>query len=646
MTDLILLIPLFPFLGFLANGTVALQKARGQGFVSYGTISMVACLMPFLSFLVSLWAFFTLATSSVSEIALPHILDWMVLDQFKLQFGFLIDHLSSVMLLVVTGVGTLIHIYSTGYMKTDEGYAKYMAYLNLFLFFMLILVLGDSLVLLFVGWEGVGLCSYLLIGFWFTDAAKAQAGKKAFIVNRVGDFGFMLGMFLIVATFIGAYSSADQDLAQNFLSFAFLKNNVALLTPMATIITLLLFFGATGKSAQIPLYVWLPDAMAGPTPVSALIHAATMVTAGIYMIARLHFLFVLAPLTLNIIATIGLATAFFAALIGLTQYDIKKVLAYSTVSQLGYMFLALGVGGFSSAIFHVVTHAFFKACLFLGAGSVIHALHHEQDMRFMGGLWKKMPTTALTFLICTLAISGIPPLAGFFSKDEILYMTYINAPSRIYFWIGLLTAGITAFYMMRLFVYTFWGKTRYPHPEKIHESPKSMTFPLLVLAALACVAGFVGIPGYSLFNSWLSQLGQEIPHHIEGSALQEFHLMGISIAWTAFCSGLAFILYKKNLNFTHNIKQRLKSLYRLVYHKFRVDEIYQVLIINPIKTFSDFVLFRLIDRKIIDGLFIHGLAYSTRFFGRCFSALQTGLIGHYLLYLMIGLALLLVYFVK
>ncbi len=641
----IILIPLLPLLGFMLNGGIAFQRARGMGFVGTKTISIIACLMPLLAFALGVKAFLTLAAFGAPDaIKVPAILDWIVTAQFSVAFGFTIDHLSALMVLVVTGVGFLIHLYSVGYMKEDPGFPRYMAYLNLFLFFMLLLVMGDSLLLLFVGWEGVGLCSYLLIGFWFTDAAKAQAGKKAFIVNRIGDFGFMIGMFMIVTAFSSALASPT-EIATNFLSFETLAANKEMLAPSITLITLCLFFGATGKSAQIPLYVWLPDAMAGPTPVSALIHAATMVTAGIYMIARLSFLFAMAPLTLNVIAGVGLATAFFAALIGVTQYDIKKVLAYSTVSQLGFMFLALGMGGFSAAMFHVITHAFFKACLFLGAGSVIHGLHHEQDIRFMGGLFKKMPKTSITFLICVLAISGIPPFSGFFSKDEILYLTYAYAPCKSFYIVALLTAGITAFYMMRLFVYTFVGQCRNAHPEKIHESPWTMTLPLILLAILATVGGFMGIPHFSWLEGWLEFLGQKTPHHVEGF-LQETHLMIISTVWAAACSLTAYFLYRKNLNFADGLKKRFRRTYYLVANKFKIDELYNAVIITPIKAISEHVLFGFFDRKVIDGFLVEGAGFFAQFTGRCMSFLQSGVIGHYILFLILGLMAMLIYLVK
>lgn len=640
----ILAIPLLPLLGFVINGTLSLQQSRGKMGPQIKLTSVVACLMPFLSFLLALQAFFILKNNpELSSISAANVLDWMVLEDFSLKFGFLIDHLSSVMLLIITGVGSLIHLYSVGYMKADEAYSRYMSYINLFLFFMLMLVMGDSLVVLFVGWEGVGLCSYLLIGFWFTDVEKAVAGKKAFVANRIGDFAFLIGMFLIVATFAaGHIGSGEAD----FLSFSYLREHAHALLPVVTLITMCLLIGATGKSAQIPLYVWLPDAMAGPTPVSALIHAATMVTAGIYMIARLSFLFAMAPLTLNVVAIVGASTALLAALIAITQYDIKKVLAYSTVSQLGYMFLALGVGAYSAAIFHVMTHAFFKACLFLGSGSVIHSLHHEQDIRHMGGLLKKMPVTGWTFLVSTLAIAGLPGLSGFFSKDEILYMTFAN--ERILYWVALFTAGLTAFYMMRVFIYTFLGECRYHHPDKIHESPAVMTLPLVVLAALAAVGGYVGLPhilGHNYFGEWLGFLGQKTPHHIDGSTLQEGHLMLMSASWGIICMALALYVYLKNPAITKELKKSFGALYRLMSDKFRVDELYEFLFIRPIHRVSESFLFRIFDVKIVDGFLVHGFVDSSWFVMRSLSLAQSGLLSQYLLYLLLGLGFVVVYVV-
>jgi NADH-quinone oxidoreductase subunit L len=639
----IIAIPLLPLLGFLINGTSALIESRGGTGLAKKIVSFVACLLPLAAFALSLNAFLALKSHpTLAALSAPNVLDWMVLDQFSLSFGFSIDRLTSLMMLVVTGVGFLIHVYSTGYMHEDPAYSRYMSYINLFLFFMSLLVMADSLVLLFVGWEGVGLCSYLLIGFWFSDAEKAAAGKKAFVVNRIGDFAFLVGMFLIASTFAAVKAPVDVDFpaATNYLDFSYIAAHAGLLAPMATAICLCLFIGATGKSAQIPLYVWLPDAMAGPTPVSALIHAATMVTAGIYMVARLSFLFVLSPFAMNVVATVGLATAVLAALIAVTQYDIKKVLAYSTVSQLGFMVMALGVGAFSAAIFHVMTHAFFKACLFLGAGSVIHALHHEQDVRHMGGLLKKMPVTGVTFLVSTLAIAGVPPLSGFFSKDEILYMVYAKAPHPAFYWVALATAGLTAFYMTRVFVYAFLGETRYHHPDDIHESPWVMTLPLVILAILATVAGFIGLPhvfGENRLAEWLDVLGQKTPHHIKGSSLQETHLMAISAGWGMICIAASWFVFARAQRLADTAKKMLGPVYRLMSGKFRVDEFYDAAIVRPVKALSDAVLFKLVDVKLIDGLMVNGLADASRFLTRTLSAIQTGQVAAYLFYLLLGI---------
>lgn len=645
LQNFITLIPALPFLGFLINGFIALQQSRGKGFVGKGITSFVACLMPLLSFGIAVFVFWTLKSNpTVAAVAAPQLLDWMILDHFTLSFGLIIDHLSSVMTLIITGVGFLIHWYSTSYMHEDDAYARYMAYINLFLFFMLTLVMADSLVLLFVGWEGVGLCSYLLIGFWFTDSEKAQAGKKAFVVNRIGDFAFLLGMFLVAATLLPQVTDSE---APAVLSFSFITAHADWLLPLATPIALCLFFGATGKSAQIPLYVWLPDAMAGPTPVSALIHAATMVTAGIYLVARMGFLFLASPFALHVVLVIGLATAIVSALIAVTQFDIKKVLAYSTVSQLGFMVMALGVGGFSSAIFHVMTHAFFKACLFLGAGSVIHSLHHEQDIRHMGGLLKRMPITGITFLISTLAIAGVPPLSGFFSKDEILYLIYAHA-GPWYYTLALFAAGLTAFYMMRLFVYTFVGQTRAHHPNDIHESPLSMTVPLIVLAFLATIAGGLGLPhilGQNHLGEWLSFLGPAAPHHIENSVLQEKHLMLISAFWGLLCLGVSYLIFTRAHHITTRLKERCQGIYSCVNQKFKIDELYNALLVQPIKAISNHLLFKTVDVKLIDGFMVNGFGDVSQFMSRTFSAMQSGMIGTYLFYLFLGLCLMLGFFV-
>ncbi len=642
---LINLIPAFPLLGFLINSSFSLVGARRGKSFSEGLPALVGCILPMVSFAIALLTFFVLKSTPVNVIPAPNLFSWIATDLFTVNFSFAVDHLSSVMILIITGVGSLIHLYSVGYMKGDSGFARYFSYLNLFLFFMLLLVLGENLLVLFVGWEGVGLCSYLLIGFWFSDPAKAAAGKKAFIVNRIGDFGFLIGIFLILYAFFSQSQSTDT----NFLSFSFMAAHQQIFAPLATIITLALFFGATGKSAQIPLYIWLPDAMAGPTPVSALIHAATMVTAGVYMVARLHFLFALSPFTQHVIAAVGLATAFMAALIGLTQYDIKKVLAYSTVSQLGFMFLAIGAGSPPTAVFHLMTHAFFKACLFLGAGSVIHAAH-DQDIRNMGGFFRKMPITAITFLISTLAIAGVPPLAGFFSKDEILLWTYCDAPSKIYYWLAVLTAGLTAFYMFRLFTYTFLGKTRHPHPEHLHESPVVMTIPLMVLALLAIFGGFVGVPeilgGENQIGHWLSSYSFLIDEPFEISLAEMWRVMAISTLFPLCMGILSVILYSRNLNWAKNLKSRLGIFYRLVSDKFRVDEIYDFLFVRPLVFISRNLLWKGIDEKLVDGLMVHGGPSMATFSARMLSLLQSGVLGSYLVYLWLGLVVFLVMAVR
>ncbi|MCB1182440.1 NADH-quinone oxidoreductase subunit L [bacterium] len=490
-------IVLVPLLGAAVNGLLNRRLPRQVA-------GLLACAAVGISFALSLTVFLRLAGMPAEARFVNDIVTtWIGFGNLQVDLGFAMDPLSGVMALVVTGVGFLIHIYSLGYMSHDKGFPRFFTYLNLFIFAMMTLVLGENLLMLFVGWEGVGLCSYLLISFWFGEEANAAAGKKAFVVNRIGDFGFLLGMFVIGATLL-----PHLGVGEGLLSFRVLQAHAGTLAPAATLICLLLFVGATGKSAQIPLYIWLPDAMAGPTPVSALIHAATMVTAGVYMIARMNFLFVLAPTAMNVVAVVGAVTAIFAATIALTQNDIKKVLAYSTVSQLGYMMLACGVGAFAMGIFHVMTHAFFKALLFLGSGSVIHAMSDEQDMRVMGGLRKKLPVTFATFMVGTLALAGIFPLAGFFSKDEILWKTWSSGNTLLWA-LGFLGAGLTAFYMMRLVVLTFFGENRASAEVKhhIHESPATMTMPLVILAVLSVVGGWVGIPhfmgGGAHFEQWL-----------------------------------------------------------------------------------------------------------------------------------------------
>ena len=537
MYNLVTLIPLFPLLGFLILGLFGNKISKSlAGIIASGAI--------FISFALSVYLFVELIKAPKENSSFTYdVLDWIKAGNFSVSISFLLDPLSSIFLLIITGVGFLIHVYSTGYMHDDEAHNKFFSYLNLFVFFMLLLVLGSNYLIMFVGWEGVGLCSYLLIGFWFKNTNYNNAAKKAFIMNRIGDLGFLMGIILIFTTFGSIDYATVFAQAKNFIS-----DHHTL-----TIITALLFIGAIGKSAQIPLYTWLPDAMAGPTPVSALIHAATMVTAGIYMIARSNILFALAPITLEVIAVIGLATALLAATIGLVQNDIKKVLAYSTVSQLGLMFLALGVGAFSSAVFHVMTHAFFKALLFLGAGSVIHAMSGEQDLRNMGGLKKYLPVTYLTFLIGTIAISGVPPFAGFFSKDEIL--AHVFAHNKIYWLLGVVVSIMTAFYMFRLFYLTFYGEFRGTKEQQhhLHESPKSITIPLIVLAVLSAIGGFFGLPEVfhmpHLLGNFIEPVFADadirmLPHELSHAA--EWSLMGVAILSAVISIYVAYNKYVKN----------------------------------------------------------------------------------------------------
>jgi len=553
-----------------------------------------------------------------------HVYTWIVAGPFRAEAGLRLDALAMVMTLVVTGVGFLIHIYSVGYMHGDQGFARYFAYLNLFTTAMLILVLADNLVLLFVGWEGVGLCSYLLIGFWYEKPENAAAGKKAFLVNRVGDAGFLLGLFLIVAT-LGNHGIWTLDVAA-------LEQHRDLLREVAPWVCLLLFVGATGKSAQLPLYVWLPDAMAGPTPVSALIHAATMVTAGVYMIARLHFLYALAPAALAVVAVVGALTALFAAVIATAQMDIKKVLAYSTVSQLGYMFLGLGVGATGAAIFHLVTHAFFKALLFLGAGSVIHGLGGKQDMERMGGLGTRMRITFVTMAAGTLAIAGVPPFSGFFSKDEILWNACAGAHAfPVLGVIGLLVAFLTAFYTGRLFCMTFLGECRASEDVQhhIHESPAVMTLPLVVLAVLACAGGFLDVPGL---------LGGEAH-----PARAPLTFMLLATALAAGGLGLAWALYVKWPGLPSLVAWRLGAFSRLVRDKFRVDELYDATVVRPVFALADVSAMR-IDPQLIDGA-VNGAARVVSATSGAWRRFQTGNVQHYALSFLAGALALLGYWV-
>ncbi len=556
------------------------------------------------------------------------------LGSFVAEWGFLLDPLSAVMILVVTGVGLLIHIYSIGYMGHEGGYYRFFGYMNLFMFSMLTLVLANNMLLMFVGWEGVGTCSYLLIGFYFLRKSAGDAGKKAFIVNRVGDAGFLLGLFLTSATlgtitFTSAGRLGLEPIAG--INEALAGGGFAMGAPVLTAIALLLFVGATGKSAQIPLYTWLPDAMEGPTPVSALIHAATMVTAGVYMVVRHNAIYQLAPTALEVVAIIGALTAIYAASMGLVQNDIKRVLAYSTISQLGYMFLACGVGAFIAGIFHLMTHAFFKALLFLGSGSVIHALSGEQDMRRMGALAKRIPITAKTFLIGAIAIAGIFPFAGFFSKDEILWKTWSREPDLFFklLWvIGAITAGMTAFYMFRLVFMTFYGKSRVPHDveQHIHESPKSMTVPLMALALLSFVGGWIGWPaalgGGNPFEHFLEPviakytLGSELVAQTASAEAavhhdpMEYFLTGASILIALFGIWLARVMYHKRVELSERMAARFPRLHTLLYRKYYMDEIYDALFVNRTKDLG--TVLGAFDRRVIDGLGVDGAGWATR----------------------------------
>jgi NADH-quinone oxidoreductase subunit L len=636
MTHYIYLTVLLPLLGFLVNGIFGsrIKNEKIIGWIGSGTVG--------LSFLIVVGAFFqTLGLPTDDRKTIVTLFNWLNVGGLNINVSYQVDQLSLIMALIVTGVGFLIHVYSIGYMHDDKGFWRFFSYMNLFIFAMMNLILSDNFVLLFLGWEGVGLCSYLLIGFWydknFEKGTTGDAAKKAFIVNRTGDFGFLLGMFLIYLTFGSLNFGEVFPRAASF--------NV----PVSTFnfIALFLFIGAIGKSAQIPLFVWLPDAMAGPTPVSALIHAATMVTAGVYMVARCSIIFASAPAILTIIAVIGAFTAIFAASIGLVQNDIKKILAYSTVSQLGYMFLAMGVGAFTSGIFHVMTHAFFKALLFLGAGSVIHSMHEEQNIQHFGGLKKYMPQTYFTFLIAALAISGIPPLSGFFSKDDILLNTYANGQYILWF-VGFATAILTAFYMFRLYFLTFEGKERFGSQKHPHESPKLMTIPLIVLAVLSAIGGFIGIPAIfagengNLFERWLEPVfknaNTKMMTYGVHSNLEAIVLMSVTVIGAAISIYFARYVYLKNPRFALNASTKLKGLYNLLLNKYFVDELYDAVIVNPIAKGSDRFLWRFTDVAVIDG-FVNGTASLIIFISGKIRKIQTGVTQFYAVIMMLGIVI-------
>ena len=618
--ELSYLVPLFPLIGFLIIGL-------GRKYLSRSLTGIIGSSVILFSFLISVWIFFQVKEGNSGVI---DYFNFISAGSLKIPFSFQIDALSSLFLLIITGVGFLIHVYSVSYMhhESKEHFARYFSYLNLFVFSMLLLVMGGNFVILFIGWEGVGLCSYLLIGYWFKNTEYNYAARKAFVMNRIGDLAFLIAIFMIIAK-VGSVNFSD----------VFSAEGLQKLSPSVTIITLLLFVGATGKSAQIPLYTWLPDAMAGPTPVSALIHAATMVTAGIYMIARSNLLYSMSETTQSIVAFIGLATALLGATIALKQNDIKKILAYSTVSQLGYMFLALGVGAYTAAVFHVMTHAFFKALLFLGSGSVIHAMGGEQDIRNMGGLSKKLKVTFFTFTIGCIAIAGIPPFSGFFSKDAILLSAFEK--NYVLYGIALFTALLTAFYMFRLLFVTFTGKFRGTHEQEhhLHESPALMTVPLIILAVLSIIGGFVNIPdvftsGGEKLTEFLSPViakhgGERVSH------LTEYWLMGLSTVLILATILFAWFRFKKYK------PTEEKGFGKVLENKWYVDELYDNIIVNPLNRLAGF-LNNFFERFIIDGI-VNGVGRAVNYGSRQLRLLQSGQVGSYVLLMVISMLLLLLY---
>jgi len=648
--DLIWLAPALALLGFVLNGTLALTRPNTKT-----VVSVIGAGVLLAAFAVAVVVFSNFRGLHPEDPVIYRYWSWIPVGTLQVDFAFQVDQLSLVMLLIVTGVGSLIHLFSIGYMKEDPGYARYFAYLNLFVFFMLVLVLGASFPVMFVGWEGVGLCSYLLIGFWFTDAANATAGRKAFIMNRIGDFGFMVAMFMIF------WSMGSLDFATVF------EHAPTALAPggaAITAITLFLFLGCTGKSAQIPLYTWLPDAMAGPTPVSALIHAATMVTAGVYLVARCNLLFAMAPVSSAVVAGVGALTALFAATIALKQWDIKRVLAYSTVSQLGYMFLAVGTGAMTAGIFHLATHAFFKALLFLGSGSVIFAMHrayhhthvHEdaQDMRNMGGLARYMPWTAALMWIATLAIAGLPPLAGFFSKDEILTAAHarghVQAIWLVFWGFGLVTALLTAFYMTRLMLYSFHGPNRTGEAERahLHEAPWIMTGPLAVLGLLTLLGGLLNVPelyrGSAWLHHWLEPVtapGAALIPDVHLSRSSEWLLVGIAVLTAVVGVVGAWRLLKPAELVPAKQAPEERGFARILRHKWYVDEIYDALFVRPLMWLSREILWKRVDQQAIDGAAVNGAARGARALGWANRWLQTGQVGTYVAVFVVGVLLLL-----
>jgi NADH-quinone oxidoreductase subunit L len=626
MESFIWYIPLLPLAGALINAIWGRVLKEKTGIVANTTV--------FISFVLSVNAFLLVRQGIIFD---GNLFDWIVAGSFKATFGVLIDPLSVVMMMVVTGVGFLIHLYSIGYMHGDPGVARYFSYLNLFIFSMLMLVMGNNLILLYLGWEGVGLCSYLLIGFWYHKPSAAKAGFKAFITNRIGDFGFAIGIFLIFST-IGTITYSE----------IFQNTETLVSAGVITAVTLLLFVGAVGKSAQFPLYVWLPDAMEGPTPVSALIHAATMVTAGVYMVARFNLLFSLSKVTMAVVVIIGTFTALFAATMALVNNDIKRVLAYSTISQLGYMFIGVGVGAYAAGVFHLMTHAFFKALLFLSAGSVMHALSNQTDIQKMGGLYKKIKITSITFILAWLAISGIPPFSGFFSKDEILAYAYAYHPAVWLF--GAIGALLTAFYMSRLVFMTFFGQSRVEAKieHHIHESPPVMTVPLMILAGLAVVGGLVGIPEIfgvtNFFHHFLEPVFKSATENLHAAHLShslEIILMSISVLIALLGIFFAYLMYLKKTINPDSLAAKFSGLYKLLYNKYYVDEIYQATIINPLLGFCKW-LWEFIDTKIIDG-FVNNAGKIAILISHLTRRIQSGYVQNYAAALVLGVLVILAY---
>jgi len=627
--EFVWLIPALPLLGFLILSLF-------NKYIPKSASGYIASAMLLGSFILVLTLLFPAIAGKLIDQPPVVLFHWIHAGNLNLSLSFQIDNLSVWFMSIITGVGFLIHMYSISYMHDDEGVTRYFSYLNLFIFSMLLLVMGSNFVVMFMGWEGVGLCSYLLIGFWFKNQNYNDAAKKAFIMNRIGDLGFLLGMLLIYYQFGTLEYREVFDLASKIIN----PNEVS---TIITVITLLLFVGAMGKSAQIPLYTWLPDAMAGPTPVSALIHAATMVTAGIYMIARSNILYSMAPCTLDFIYIIGTATAILAALIGLTQTDIKKVLAYSTVSQLGFMFMAIGLGGYSAGVFHVTTHAFFKALLFLGAGSVIHAMGGEQDIRKMGGLMKKLPITFITFIIATLAIAGIPPLAGFFSKDAILALAFEASPIK---WgLGVFAALLTTFYMFRMLYLTFFGEFRGTQHQKehLHESPLLMTIPLMILATLTVLSGFIDVPhvlgGHNWFSHYLAAANIALPEVSHISASTEFILMGTALTLVVLVIIITYVLYVAKKTSPAASESEMSFLDKLSYNKFYVDELYDLVVVKPIALLSDFNS-NIIEKQFIDRI-VNVSGKSIQWSGKTIRYIQSGDVNTYAIFMVIGIVVIL-----